>query len=147
MVRGEEKEYTSYQIGKYFDQNGAPVYDYPTAARRMAIYKGIGISRMVSEFTKILTPSFLSGLHGAEEGAEATSIERFFATMTGAKPYGVDIRPGGLSEERLFRALDELYGEAIQEQMGIGYKLNVLPKKLPMDSEEEVFLRELGIID
>ena len=40
-----------------------------------------------------------------------------------------------------------MYGEAIQEQMGIGYKLNVLPKKLPMDSEEEVFLRELGIID
>jgi hypothetical protein len=146
-IRGETKTYTSYQIGRYFnEETGEPQPLPELAVKRMALLKSSGAGRLVAELTKILTPTFMSGVHGSEEGAEATEAERFFAVLSGLKPYGTDIKAGGISEERMYRAFEKELDKALDAR-NERLDISVIPTKLPQDKDSLDFLRDLGTFE
>ena len=138
LVDGVRQPYISYEVGHFEREGGKPSgQSRALGARRLAMLRALPAWRLVSEYNKVMTDTFMPALR-SETAAEAGAGERLLALTTGIKPYAVN---WDSFEDYAYREFESLLLEELKQQ-GLAGELPVLFKE-PRTKVDEVELLEM----
>ena len=141
-VDGVKQGYTTYKVGAFpgDDPNKPSRTSAELGAKRLALLRALPAWRLVSEYNKIMTDTFMPALRG-ESGSEATAGERVLALVSGVKPYAVN---WDSLEDYAYREYEEAL-EAEMKDQGMGGEIPVLYKEPRNKVDEVELLERMGI--
>jgi len=140
-VDPDGNKFIRYEVGHFPTKSLRPGQGANIGARKLALLRAFPAWRIVSEWTKLVTDTFMTGVRG-ESGVEATGTERFFALTTGTKPYAVD---WDRLERWAYYEFDERLGAELnrdRKQIDISVLL-----KTPYNREDTQMLIDMGMIE
>ena len=143
VVDGVRQSYVSYEVGHFAGDGDAPVrQNKGLGARRLALLRALPAWRLVSEYNKVMTDTFMPGVR-SESGAGASGGERFLALTTGVKPYAVN---WDSLEDYAYRDFERLLMAELQQQ-GMAGELPILFREPRNKMDELEVLRSLGLYE
>ena len=148
---GVQHDYVKYEVGWMQTARsrgeGVP-WEYGTkrqskhvGSRRLALLRSIPAWRLVSEYNKAITDTFMGGI-SAEQGEKATAGERALALFSGIKPYSVD---WNRMEDYAYRRFEERL-DAVLKDMDRKGEIDVYYKQPRRTMRENRALYDLGLI-
>jgi len=142
LVDGVRQTYTSYEVGIFpgDDPGDLSGRSKSLGAKRLALLRALPAWRLVSEYNKMMTDTFMPALR-AESGAKATADERLLALFSGIKPYAVN---WDSLESYAYQRFEEGLTKELEEQ-GLLTEMPIMLKEPRTEVGEVEALRELGI--
>ena len=141
-VDGVKQSYTTYKVGVFpgDDPDSPSRTSKELGAKRLAMLRALPAWRLVSEYNKIMTDTFMPALRG-ESGSEASPGERFLALVSGVKPYAVNWES---LEDYAYREFEQALKDEMDDQ-GLGGEIPVLYKEPRNKVDEVELLERMGI--
>ena len=143
-VDGVKQSYTTYKVGVFpgDDPDSPSRTSKELGAKRLAMLRALPAWRLVSEYNKIMTDTFMPALRG-ESGSEASPGERFLALVSGVKPYAVNWES---LEDYAYRDFERSLLDELRQQGMVG-ELPIMFKEPRSTVDELEILRSMGLYD